>query len=688
MQRQSISKTDYLDDLKQEYFHNGKWDEEKVIKRCHAILKDEKAANASVNYVLGAVHSQQGKYNEASLCYVYAAELGYLNAYDTINELLKSEVFISNLTIPNLTDLIKSLNNAPKNLPIFNHFQESSQKCLDPNSLLGKIYQKEENKAYLEEILEETLSASQQVGLAYLKKKNWREAIEAYTKVTAHSKSSEDLLSAYLNMGFCYGQIGEYDKAINNYNQAIKLDTKNQKAHYNRALNYYYWYKKKRYTGYFVNGISNNLVMTLIDLILTVHFNNNAHYEKTDEIIKDLIKSYPGILNVISEIDFSIDNNLEIAKNCMKIVAELKNNKKPTKSVSKQESLTAENIGKFSQAEIYNNIKNLLKTDKQKALILIKQCLDPNSGFGQKFIISEGTSTNYWFKPVDYLVAFRKILSKEKFFLNLSAKEFYAHAITYKNAGNSKEAIYNLNQALELSANYPDPYLALGNIYLDQKLYDQAAYNFIKVTKLIKQDTIEKKCAFKKLNQIGTIFASKEGGHEEAVALFEYRIKKDPINCKSSCINLGICFSKLNHSNKAIEYFNKAIALKEDFSVAYLQRGLEYTKLESYDKAIVDFTKTLELIPQTVNLNPQDEKTAKQALEQIKKLLNSSVSTLKKINIDYLKAAMNVLPENEVEYFNTQCNDPKTPLGQIFITQVGSIPDGLNPQNRLSIYQL
>ena len=47
----------------------------------------------------------------------------------------------------------------------------------------------------------------------------------------------------------------------------------------------------------------------------------------------------------------------------------------------------------------------------------------------------------------------------------------------------------------------------------------------------------------------------------------------------------------------AIVDFTKVIALKPDFSEAYLKRGQAYHDKRDYKKAVVDFTKLVELKP-------------------------------------------------------------------------------------------
>jgi len=55
--------------------------------------------------------------------------------------------------------------------------------------------------------------------------------------------------------------------------------------------------------------------------------------------------------------------------------------------------------------------------------------------------------------------------------------------------------------------------------------------------------------------------------------------------------------SENGETAKAIEYYSRAIFLKNDYTSAYYNRAQDYDSLEEYDKAISDYTKVIELKP-------------------------------------------------------------------------------------------
>jgi len=61
--------------------------------------------------------------------------------------------------------------------------------------------------------------------------------------------------------------------------------------------------------------------------------------------------------------------------------------------------------------------------------------------------------------------------------------------------------------------------------------------------------------------------------------------------------NRGIDYSNLGQYQRAIEDYNQAIRLKPDYAEAYFNRGLAYDKLGQYQRAIEDFNEAIHLQP-------------------------------------------------------------------------------------------
>ncbi|RLD51189.1 MAG: hypothetical protein DRI94_06690 [Bacteroidetes bacterium] len=96
-----------------------------------------------------------------------------------------------------------------------------------------------------------------------------------------------------------------------------------------------------------------------------------------------------------------------------------------------------------------------------------------------------------------------------------------------------------------------------------------------------------------KYNQLGKE-KIKSGNYDKALEYFSKAIsvKNDYVN---AYCNRGNCYSDLGEKEKAIKDYNKAIAINPDFVPAYYNRGTYYFNKGDADNAIKDFTKVINL---------------------------------------------------------------------------------------------
>ncbi|MCC5918634.1 MAG: tetratricopeptide repeat protein [Cryomorphaceae bacterium] len=84
----------------------------------------------------------------------------------------------------------------------------------------------------------------------------------------------------------------------------------------------------------------------------------------------------------------------------------------------------------------------------------------------------------------------------------------------------------------------------------------------------------------------------KVGKYEEAIALLDKAIEKDPNNIYA-LINRGVDKSMLGDFQGAIEDYSIIIAFDPDNTLAYLNRGKNKKRLEDFQGAIEDFEKAI-----------------------------------------------------------------------------------------------
>ena len=85
-----------------------------------------------------------------------------------------------------------------------------------------------------------------------------------------------------------------------------------------------------------------------------------------------------------------------------------------------------------------------------------------------------------------------------------------------------------------------------------------------------------------------------EGKYEEAIALLDKAIKKNPQNLYA-LINRGVDKSILEDYNGAIEDYTKIIKISPRNSLAYLNRGNNKARLGNYLEAIEDYNKLIRI---------------------------------------------------------------------------------------------
>jgi tetratricopeptide (TPR) repeat protein len=86
------------------------------------------------------------------------------------------------------------------------------------------------------------------------------------------------------------------------------------------------------------------------------------------------------------------------------------------------------------------------------------------------------------------------------------------------------------------------------------------------------------------------------GRFDKAIEDYERAIALNP-SYYPAYNNMGALLGKMSLFARAIEYFNKAIALSPDYTDAYYNRGVTYVLIDQFGKALEDFNKAIVLNP-------------------------------------------------------------------------------------------
>ena len=75
-------------------------------------------------------------------------------------------------------------------------------------------------------------------------------------------------------------------------------------------------------------------------------------------------------------------------------------------------------------------------------------------------------------------------------------------------------------------------------------------------------------------------------------SIAKYNQQQKLLKLSRDAYNKGIQFFELNNFSDAINSFNEAIEMDSSFVAAYFNRGVCYSQISDYDKAISDFSLT------------------------------------------------------------------------------------------------
>lgn len=148
----------------------------------------------------------------------------------------------------------------------------------------------------------------------------------------------------------------------------------------------------------------------------------------------------------------------------------------------------------------------------------------------------------------------QELLEKAISFAPDSYKPYNNLGLVYKDKGDIEKALELYNKSIELNIEYFGAYNNIANIHLDQQKYNLAIDYYLK-SLFYKPD---QHCADNTYNQIGK------------------------------------CYSNLDNTEEAIDYFSKAVEINPEFAVAHYNIGREYYRKKEYDSSVRFYKKALE----------------------------------------------------------------------------------------------
>lgn len=154
--------------------------------------------------------------------------------------------------------------------------------------------------------------------------------------------------------------------------------------------------------------------------------------------------------------------------------------------------------------------------------------------------------------------------------------------------GHYSNAIPHYTNAINISTNFKRAYLARGLSYYYKTNFERAIEDFSKVLDIDKENTLVMEKRAQSYLNINEPYKAKKD--------YSWLMEREPQN--SSLYNKrGIAYMDMNNNTMALADFNKALALDSTYAVAHFNKALLYEKNEEIEKALLHYTKAVDLAP-------------------------------------------------------------------------------------------
>ena len=280
--------------------------------------------------------------------------------------------------------------------------------------------------------------------------------------------------------GNFYQEIKEYDKAIEHYQGAIKLDL-NFVSSYNGLGNVYYNQKKyEKAKEFFEKAIELDPNFALAYNGLGNAYYNQKKYEKAKEFFEKAIE---------------FDPNFALAYNNLGII--YYNQKKYEKAIELYEKALELDS---NYASAYNNLGIVYydQNNFERAIACYQKAMAADSNYARSY---NGLGNVYYIQE-NYEMAiecYRQAIVLDP----KSTYPYYNIGLVFKSRDNYEEAIENFIKAIELDSDYASPLYSLGLAYFEQKKYLEAKEYFQKyISKTEDKDDIFVGYAKSKIEEI------------------------------------------------------------------------------------------------------------------------------------------------------------------------------------------
>ncbi len=419
-------------------------------------------------------------------------------------------------------------------------------------------------------------------------------------KIDSSSGLNQSLI--YFYRGNAYLPKGNYDLALADLNQSIKLQPIFAEAYANRSLLHMV---KSDYTRALADG---NQAVKLKPDLAVAHNNRGIIYATTgnyDGAIADFsqtLKLIPKTSNPahtdrtnsrqLSSFDLNDDRKIPVASFLTTDLSDdiiyvnrgfaylAKGNYDSALADFKQAIQLQPNsiFAYLNRSAVY-----FVKQDYDRGLADLNQVIQLQPNFDLAYV---KRGSVYYFKG-DY----DRALTDLNHAIQLQASSASSYAVRgeiYFKRDDFDRAIADSSQAIKLQPNLVDAYRNRGKSYREKGDYDRAIADYDQAIKLGSEPTNAEI-----YNGRGWTYAQ-AGKFDQAIADLNQAIKLNPDEA-NFYDSRGFAYAGKREYDQAISDYNQALKLNPDADYAYYHRGIVYRALGDRQKAIADFKRTLEL---------------------------------------------------------------------------------------------
>jgi tetratricopeptide (TPR) repeat protein len=369
---------------------------------------------------------------------------------------------------------------------------------------------------------------------------------------------------SYLDQGIRNYEAGNNTKALENYNQALKLDPKLDRAYFNRGLVYQ-------------DLEDNEKALEAYNQYLKLNPNYARAYNNRGIVYKDLgnnakaLEDYNQALKLMPNYAGAYYNRGDLYQ-------KMGNNTKALEDYNEALNLKPDVGAYIKRADFYQKIGDNIKalddynealkfSPKYFALYLNRAMLYEKLGenkkalrdYNQAIMLDPKNAYTYSNRGFIYQNSGDNAKALEDYnqVLELDPKDaitYYNRGLVYENLGDKIKALADYSQALRFNPKYATAYNNRGNLY---------------------RILGEKTKALKDLNQC---------------------LKLDPKSA-NAYNNRGLIYQHSGDNKKALDDYNQSLKLDPAFAYAYANRGILYEKLGNKTKSLEDYHQAMKLNP-------------------------------------------------------------------------------------------